>query len=155
MKFLDNSETTDCEYKARISLLPHRTIAYKVSNNFTRAYEYQGFWFRESGLRGLMWAQDHFIPQPGRRCLQKILNLFPLRRGFSSSVRASLNLTKNLQILAKWNKYVIYMRMLTTNCQNEISVSVGSDLSISVCTFTQSFRRLLVAFRPKTGSNRP
>ncbi|KAL8101388.1 flavonol sulfotransferase-like [Apium graveolens] len=61
MKFLENSETTDCEYKTRISLLPQRCIAYKASNN---AYEYQGFWFRKEHLRGLMWAQDHFIPQP-------------------------------------------------------------------------------------------
>ncbi|KAL8134241.1 hypothetical protein AgCh_009333 [Apium graveolens] len=63
-KLLDDSETTDCEYKARISLLPHRGMAYKVSNDFTRAYEYHGIWFREPALRGLMWAQDHFIPHP-------------------------------------------------------------------------------------------
>lgn len=65
MKFLNDSESSiDCEYKARISLLPQRCFAFKVSSDFTRAYEYQGFWFRKEGLRGLMWAQDHFMPQP-------------------------------------------------------------------------------------------
>lgn len=64
MKFLNDSENTECEYKARISLLPQLNIAFKVANNFTRAYEYQGFWFRVEPLTGLMWAQEHFIPQP-------------------------------------------------------------------------------------------
>ncbi|KAK1361519.1 Sulfotransferase [Heracleum sosnowskyi] len=64
MKLLNDSENIDCEYKARISLLPERSIAFKVANDFTRSYEYQGFWFRIEPLRGLMWAQDHFIPQP-------------------------------------------------------------------------------------------
>ncbi|XP_074374258.1 flavonol 4'-sulfotransferase-like [Apium graveolens] len=60
-----SDENTDCNYNAKILLLPSRTIAIKVANtNFAQAYEYQGFWFRKETLRGLMWAQDHFIPQP-------------------------------------------------------------------------------------------
>ncbi|KAL8134244.1 hypothetical protein AgCh_009336 [Apium graveolens] len=65
LSLCSSDENTDCNYNAKILLLPSRTIAIKVANtNFAQAYEYQGFWFRKETLRGLMWAQDHFIPQP-------------------------------------------------------------------------------------------
>ncbi|KAL1804268.1 hypothetical protein DCAR_0935927 [Daucus carota subsp. sativus] len=67
MNYLNSADgnTTNCTYSARISLLPHRSIAMKEANNdLAQAYEYQGFWFLKQALRGLIWAQDHFKPHP-------------------------------------------------------------------------------------------